>query len=311
MAERAIAELGGERDLLVRGPKPPAASAPPAPCGATAPRCHLPAYAVGDKVATRKAYGQALAALGARPGRRRPRRRGQQLDLRRRCSRTPTRTGTSRCSSPSSNSSPPRSAAASVATRRSPRPSRRSSPAPTTSSGWPAISQASIRLVGSHAGVEIGADGPSQMALEDLAMMRAVHGSTVLYPSDATSAAALVRGDGRPGRHHLPAHHPRRLSRCSTPPTRASRSAGSKTVRPLRRRRRDPDRRRGHPARMPVRGRPAARRRHPRPRDRPVFGQADRRRHPRRGRRRHERTASSWSRTTIPRAGSAPPSSTP
>jgi transketolase len=40
--------------------------------------------------------------------------------------------------------------------------------------------------------VEIGADGPSQMALEDLAMMRAVHGSTVLYPSDATSAAALV-----------------------------------------------------------------------------------------------------------------------
>jgi transketolase len=39
---------------------------------------------------------------------------------------------------------------------------------------------------------EIGADGPSQMALEDLAMMRAVHGSTVLYPSDGTSTAALV-----------------------------------------------------------------------------------------------------------------------
>ena len=55
-----------------------------------------------------------------------------------------------------------------------------------------AISQANIRLCGSHAGVEIGADGPSQMALEDLAMMRAVHGSTVLYPSDATSTAALV-----------------------------------------------------------------------------------------------------------------------
>jgi len=56
-----------------------------------------------------------------------------------------------------------------------------------------AISQANIRLAGSHAGVEIGADGPSQMALEDLAMMRAVHGSTVLYPSDATSTAALVQ----------------------------------------------------------------------------------------------------------------------
>jgi transketolase len=55
-----------------------------------------------------------------------------------------------------------------------------------------AISQANIRLSGSHAGVEIGPDGPSQMALEDLAMMRAVHGSTVLYPSDATSTAALV-----------------------------------------------------------------------------------------------------------------------
>ena len=56
-----------------------------------------------------------------------------------------------------------------------------------------AISQANIRLVGSHAGVEIGADGPSQMALEDLAMLRAVQGSTVLYPSDATSAAALTQ----------------------------------------------------------------------------------------------------------------------
>ena len=55
-----------------------------------------------------------------------------------------------------------------------------------------AISRASIRLCGSHSGVEIGADGPSQMALEDLAMIRAVHGSTVLYPSDATSTAALV-----------------------------------------------------------------------------------------------------------------------
>ena len=56
-----------------------------------------------------------------------------------------------------------------------------------------AISEANIRLCGSHAGVEIGADGPSQMALEDLAMMRAVHGSTVLYPSDATSTAQLVQ----------------------------------------------------------------------------------------------------------------------
>ena len=55
-----------------------------------------------------------------------------------------------------------------------------------------AISRADIGLGGSHAGVSIGEDGPSQMALEDLASLRAVHGSTVLYPSDATSTAALV-----------------------------------------------------------------------------------------------------------------------
>src|SRR5437016_950009 len=55
-----------------------------------------------------------------------------------------------------------------------------------------AISRANIRLSGSHAGVSIGEDGPSQMALEDLAMMRAVHGSTVLYPCDANQTAKLV-----------------------------------------------------------------------------------------------------------------------
>jgi transketolase len=55
-----------------------------------------------------------------------------------------------------------------------------------------AISRASIRLCGSHAGVSIGEDGPSQMALEDLAMLRAVHGSTVLYPCDANQTARLV-----------------------------------------------------------------------------------------------------------------------
>ncbi|QBD83199.1 transketolase [Ktedonosporobacter rubrisoli] len=55
-----------------------------------------------------------------------------------------------------------------------------------------AISRANIRLVGSHAGVSIGEDGPSQMALEDLAMMRAVFGSTVLYPCDPNQTAQLV-----------------------------------------------------------------------------------------------------------------------
>jgi transketolase len=55
-----------------------------------------------------------------------------------------------------------------------------------------AVGRTNIRLCGSHAGVSIGQDGPSQMALEDLAMMRAVFGSTVLYPSDGVSAAHLV-----------------------------------------------------------------------------------------------------------------------
>src|ERR687886_1610111 len=55
-----------------------------------------------------------------------------------------------------------------------------------------AISRASIRLSGSHAGVSIGEDGPSQMALEDIASIRAIHGSTVLHPSDANQTAKLV-----------------------------------------------------------------------------------------------------------------------
>ncbi len=54
------------------------------------------------------------------------------------------------------------------------------------------ISQSNVKVVGSHVGVSIGEDGPSQMGLEDLAMMRAVVGSTVLYPADAVSAEKLV-----------------------------------------------------------------------------------------------------------------------
>jgi transketolase len=54
------------------------------------------------------------------------------------------------------------------------------------------ISQSNIKLVGSHVGVSIGEDGPSQMALEDLAMMRAIIGSTVLYPADAVATEKLL-----------------------------------------------------------------------------------------------------------------------
>jgi transketolase len=55
-----------------------------------------------------------------------------------------------------------------------------------------AISRANYCLCGSHAGVSIGEDGPSQMALEDIASLRAVHGSTVLHPCDANQTAKLV-----------------------------------------------------------------------------------------------------------------------
>jgi transketolase len=56
-----------------------------------------------------------------------------------------------------------------------------------------AISQSNLKLCGSHSGVSIGEDGPSQMALEDLAMMRAIQGSSVIYPSDAVATEYAVR----------------------------------------------------------------------------------------------------------------------
>jgi len=55
-----------------------------------------------------------------------------------------------------------------------------------------AISHANLKLVGSHSGVSIGEDGPSQMALEDFAMMRAIPNAVVLYPSDAVSTSRAV-----------------------------------------------------------------------------------------------------------------------
>ena len=59
-----------------------------------------------------------------------------------------------------------------------------------------AISRATLKVCGSHAGVSIGEDGPSQMGLEDLAAFRAVQGSTVLYPCDGNQTAKLVQAMG-------------------------------------------------------------------------------------------------------------------
>jgi transketolase len=190
MAERAIIELGGERDLIVRGPKPDQAAA--ARAEQTTASVKLPAYTLGDKVATRKAYGDALAALGAR-------RDVVAMD---------GEVSNSTFADEFAQKYPERYfemyiaeqqlvAAAVGFSVRGYRPFASTFAAFFTRAydfiRMAAISQANIKLVGSHAGVEIGADGPSQMALEDLAMMRAVQGSTVLYPCDGTSTAALVQ----------------------------------------------------------------------------------------------------------------------
>jgi len=188
MAERAVIELGGERHLLVRGPGPADASPRPAANGA---EVKLPAYERGQKVATRKAYGDALAALGVR-------RDVVAMD---------GEVSNSTFADEFAAKYPERyfemfiaeqqlvAAAVGVAVRGYRTFASTFAAFFTRAYDFirmAAISQVNIRLVGSHAGVEIGADGPSQMALEDLAMLRAVHGSTVLYPSDATSAAALT-----------------------------------------------------------------------------------------------------------------------
>jgi len=61
-----------------------------------------------------------------------------------------------------------------------------------------------LNIIGSHCGVSIGADGPSQMGLEDIAMMRAINQSTVLYPADAVSSYKLTRlMETNPGINYL------------------------------------------------------------------------------------------------------------
>ncbi|MEV0717397.1 transketolase [Asanoa sp. NPDC050611] len=191
MAERAIRELGGESDLVVRGPRPPDEQ----PASRPAPRelPELPRWEIGEKVATRRAYGDALTALGGGHP------RIVALD---------GEVGNSTYSEEFAKAFGDRFFEMYIAEQQMVAAAvglsvRRYVPFASTFAAFlsraydfirmASISRADIRLVGSHAGVEIGADGPSQMALEDLAMMRAVQGSTVLYPSDAVSAAALVR----------------------------------------------------------------------------------------------------------------------
>ncbi len=191
MAERAIVELGGERHVTVDGTVPEPSGRPERPEPGDA-EVSLPRYDLGAKVATRKAYGDALAAIGVR-------RDVVAMD---------GEVSNSTFADEFASAHPERYFEMFISEQQLVAAAvgfsvRGYVPFASTFAAFftraydflrmAAVSAANIRLAGSHAGVEIGADGPSQMALEDLAMVRAVHGSTVLYPSDATSAAALVR----------------------------------------------------------------------------------------------------------------------
>jgi transketolase len=192
--QRAIAELeqqvvaGADSNLARNIPMPPANNPEPAAPKPVAP----PDYRLGDEVATREAYGTALAKLGAADS------RVVALDA---------DVKNSTFSDKFEKALPDRfyenfiaeqvmvGAAMGLA-------ARGAIPFPSTFACFlsraadfvrmAAISNVNIKLAGSHAGVSIGEDGPSQMALEDLATFRAQPNYAVLYPCDAVSAERLV-----------------------------------------------------------------------------------------------------------------------
>ena len=189
-AEAAIKELGGERHILIQVPKPD--SNVPVPESGKGTELKLPTYALGgDKVPTRKAYGDALAALAARSD-------VVVLDA---------EVSNSTHADEFKKVAPDRffemfiaeqqmvAAAVGMSVRHRVAFASTFAAFLTRAADFirmAAISRANLRLCGSHAGVSIGEDGPSQMALEDLSMMRSIHGSTVLYPSDPNQTAHLV-----------------------------------------------------------------------------------------------------------------------
>jgi transketolase len=194
-ADDAIAEL--ERQYVQTSDAPPVIpkpgrrlSEPPAPDFATA--MPAPKYGPGQQVATREAYGDILPALGAAD----PRIVALDADVK-----------NSTYSEKFEKKFPERfyqmfiaeqamvGAAMGLA-------SRGAIPFPSSFACFlerasdfirlAGISNSNVKLAGSHAGVSIGEDGPSQMALEDLAMMRGVPNCTVFYPCDGVSAERLI-----------------------------------------------------------------------------------------------------------------------
>jgi transketolase len=187
--EQAIEELGGERNIVVEVAKPDSEDEPHV---FESGPLELPTWALGEEVATRLAYGEALVALGGANG------KVVALD---------GEVSNSTHADLFAKAYPERYFEMFIAEQQLVAAAvglqvRNWVPFASTFAAFfsraydfirmAAISQVNIRLSGSHAGVSIGEDGPSQMALEDLAMMRAVHGSTVLYPCDANQTAKLV-----------------------------------------------------------------------------------------------------------------------
>ncbi|MGK3942130.1 transketolase [Streptomyces caeruleatus] len=188
-ADDAIEELGGVRDLRVQVQEPPAARILHA---VRSGHLELPRWDTGEDVATRDAYGQALAALGTG--------RSDVVAL-------DGEVGDSTRTEYFAKEHADRYVECYIAEQQ-----MVAAAVGLAARGWvpyagtfaafltraydfvrmASVSGAGLNLVGSHAGVAIGQDGPSQMGLEDLAMMRAIHGSTVLYPCDANQTASLV-----------------------------------------------------------------------------------------------------------------------
>ncbi len=186
--EAAIAELGGLRDIRITVPRPE----PREPHRFPSAELELPGYEIGSEAATRKAYGDALAALGAA--------RGDVVVL-------DGEVSNSTFAEVFAADHPDRYFEMYIAEQQ-----LVAAAVGLQAVGWrpfastfaafftraydfvrmASVSRARLVLCGSHAGVSIGEDGPSQMGLEDIAAFRAVHGSVVLHPCDANQTAKLV-----------------------------------------------------------------------------------------------------------------------
>jgi transketolase len=186
--DAAVEELGGIRSLRVEVQVPPEAQ----PYEVAREAVERPAYEVGDKVATRAAYGDALAWLGS---------------IDEKIVALDGEVGNSTYAERFGAKHPDRFFEMYIAEQQ-----MVAAGVGLQTRGWKpfassfgaflsraydfvrmaAISEADLKLCGSHVGVSIGPDGPSQMALEDIASLRAVLDSVILYPSDANQAVQLL-----------------------------------------------------------------------------------------------------------------------